>query len=242
MKKEKVLIIIPAYNEEDNIEKTYQSILEYNSNHKTNYDVLVVDDGSFDQTKKILTEHAIPHISLITNLGIGGAVQTGYKYALEHEYDIAIQLDGDGQHNTDDLEKLIQPILEKKADMVIGSRFVKDSKSQFKSSQLRRVGIRLISTIIKWKTKEKIYDTTSGFRAINRKLIKLFTEIYPMEYPEPISTVYILARGYKVKEIGVRMKDREGGKSSIHTWKNVYYMINVILNILLMKRGKKDAN
>ncbi len=242
MKKEKVLIIIPAYNEEDNIEKTYQSILEYNSNHKTNYDVLVVDDGSFDQTKKILTEHAIPHISLITNLGIGGAVQTGYKYALEHEYDIAIQLDGDGQHNTDDLEKLIQPILEKKADMVIGSRFVKDSKSQFKSSQLRRVGIRLISTIIKWKTGEKIYDTTSGFRAINKKLIKLFTEIYPMEYPEPISTVYILSRGYKVKEIGVRMKDREGGKSSIHTWKNVYYMINVILNILLMKRGKKDAN
>ena len=242
MKKEKVLVIIPAYNEEENIKSTYESIINYNKKNKTNYDVIVIDDGSFDKTKKILNENNIPHISLVTNLGIGGAVQTGYKYALENNYDIAIQFDGDGQHDVNYIEELIKPIREKKTNMVIGSRFIKDSESKFQSSQLRRVGIRLISSIIKLKTGKKIYDTTSGFRAIDKKLIKLFTEIYPMEYPEPISTVYILANGYKVKEIGVNMKDRTGGKSSIHTWKNAYYMINVILNILLMKRGKKNAN
>ena len=206
MKKEKVLVIIPAYNEEENIKSTYESIINYNKKNKTNYDVIVIDDGSFDKTKKILNENNIPHISLVTNLGIGGAVQTGYKYALENNYDIAIQFDGDGQHDVNYIEDLIKPIREKKANMVIGSRFIKDSESKFQSSQLRRVGIRLISSIIKLKTGQKIYDTTSGFRAIDKKLIKLFTEIYPMEYPEPISTVYILSHQFKVKEVGVNMK------------------------------------
>ena len=239
--KEKILIIIPAYNEEKNILSTYQEIINYNKKMKTKYDVIVINDGSYDKTENILKDNKIPHISLVTNLGIGGAVQTGYKYALENNYDVAIQFDGDGQHDVNCIKDLVKPILDKKANMTIGSRFIKKDSSEFQSSQLRRIGIKMISLVIKLKTKKKIYDTTSGFRAIDKNLIKLFTEIYPIEYPEPISTVYVLNHNYKVDEIGVNMKERKEGKSSIHTWKNFYYMINVILTILLLKRGKKNA-
>lgn len=240
-KKEKVLIIIPAYNEEKNIKETYNTIIQYNKKYKTNFDIIVINDGSYDNTENILKENKIPYISLVTNLGIGGAVQTGYKYALENNYDIAIQFDGDGQHDVNCIEDIIKPITEKKVNMVIGSRFVTKNSSEFKSSNFRRIGIRIISMIIKIKTGQKIYDTTSGFRAIDKNLIKLFTEIYPTEYPEPISTVNALNNHFIVEEVGVNMRERSGGKSSIHTWKNAYYMINVILTILLMKRGKKNA-
>lgn len=236
--KKKVLLIIPTFNEEENIKDTYDSIVNYNKKYKTNYDVMVINDGSYDNTKNILIKNNIPHISLITNLGIGGAVQTGYKYALENNYDIAIQFDGDGQHDIDYVKKIIQPIIEGNANMVIGSRFIEDNTSNFKSSSMRRVGIKLISFVIKLKTGKRIFDTTSGFRAIDKKLLALFTQIYPQEYPEPISSVNALMRDYKIVEIGVNMKERNGGKSSIRTWKNAYYMINVILTILLMKRGK----
>lgn len=234
----KVLIIIPAFNEEKNIKNTYDSIINYNKKNKANYDVMVINDGSYDKTQDILRKNNIPHISLITNLGIGGAVQTGYKYALENNYDIAIQFDGDGQHDINYVKKVIQPIIEEKAAMVIGSRFIDMNTSNFKSSGLRRVGIKLISHFIKLKTGKRIFDTTSGFRAIDKNLLYLFTQIYPQEYPEPISTVNALIRGYKVEEVGVNMKERNGGKSSIRTWKNAYYMVNVLLTILLMKRGK----
>lgn len=238
MKKEKILIVIPAFNEEKNIKNTYDSIINYNKKNKTSYDVIVINDGSYDKTPNILRKNNIPHISLITNLGIGGAVQTGYKYALENNYDIVIQFDGDGQHDVDYIKNIIQPIKDGKANMVIGSRFIDLNTSDFKSSGLRRVGIKLISMVIKFKTKKRIFDTTSGFRAIDKNLLYLFTQIYPQEYPEPISTVNALIRGYKVEEVGVNMKERNGGKSSIRTWKNAYYMINVLLTILLMKRGK----
>lgn len=234
-----VLIIIPAYNEEQNILKTYKTIIDYNNMNKTNFDVIVINDGSTDSTEDILTKNNIPHISLIHNLGIGGAVQTGYKYANINNYDIAIQYDADGQHDITYIDKIIKPIIDNQADMVIGSRFIKKNKDNFNSTFTRRIGIKIISFFIKLKTGKKIYDTTSGFRAINKKIINEFSNYYPFEYPEPISSVWLLKNKCNVSEVQVKMKEREFGKSSIHSWKNIYYMINVILSIILTHRRFK---
>lgn len=237
---EKILLVIPAYNEEKSILKVVNKIKNYNKEKGTNYDIIVINDGSKDKTEDILKENNINHIKLINNLGIGGAVQTGYKYALDNNYDIAVQFDGDGQHDIRYVDKIISPIIEKKANMVIGSRFIDDT-SKFKSSKARRVGIKLISLFIKLVTSQKIYDTTSGFRAVDRKLIETFSNSYPVEYPEPVSTTEILKMGYIVKEVSVSMNEREEGVSSIRMWKNCYYMINVILYILVigLRRYKK---
>jgi len=230
----KVLLIIPAYNEEENILRTYNSIIDSNKKNGTNYDVIVINDGSKDSTGFICKSNNIPTINLIHNLGIGGAVQTGYKYALKNNYDIAIQFDGDGQHDIESVKKIIKPLENGLADMVIGSRFVDDSVSEFKSTAARRLGINLISFLIKIVTRTKIYDTTSGFRACNKKVISLFAKSYPTEYPEPITTTELLKRKYIVVESGVKMQDRIGGVSSIGSWKNVYYMVNVILSIIII--------
>lgn len=237
-KNPKVLLIIPAYNEEKNILTVYKNICEYNKKAKTKLDVVFINDGSIDATEKILCENNINHIKLIQNLGIGGAVQTGYKYALYNDYDIAIQFDGDGQHNVNYVEALIKPILEENVDMTIGSRFIDSSSSEFKSSFLRRVGIKLISSCIHFKTRVRIYDTTSGFRASNKNAIAMFAIHYPLEYPEPISSVDVILSGMKIKEVPVSMNERLAGKSSINSWKNIYYMVNVVLSILLRKKGK----
>lgn len=237
-KNPKVLLIIPAYNEEKNILTVYKNICDYNKKAKIKLDVVFINDGSIDATEKILCENNINHIRLIQNLGIGGAVQTGYKYALYNDYDIAIQFDGDGQHNVNYVEALIKPILEENVDMTIGSRFIDSSSSEFKSSFLRRVGIKLISSCIHFKTRVRIYDTTSGFRASNKNAIAMFAIHYPLEYPEPISSVDVILSGMKIKEVPVSMNERLAGKSSINSWKNIYYMVNVVLSILLRKKGK----
>ena len=229
---EKVLIIIPAYNEEKSILNTIREIDKYNKHNKQKYDYIVINDGSTDTTEKILKENNINHISLPRNLGIGGAVQTGYQYAFYKQYDIAIQYDGDGQHDVNYVKEIIKPIEDGKADFVIGSRFVKQL-SKFRTSKARRLGIRVISFFIKLVTGIKIYDTTSGFRAANKKIITDFAASYPLEYPEPITTVELAKKGYRIEEVAVNMKERTGGKSSIHTWKSVYYMVNVILSILI---------
>lgn len=238
--KMKVLLIIPSYNEEENVLNNYKRIIKHNEKYKTNYDVIIVNDGSKDKTEKICKENNIPYISLIHNLGIGGAVQTGYKYAYEHGYDIAVQFDGDGQHDVRYVENIIKPIKDKKADMVIGSRFIDKNSSEFKTSRARRIGIKLISFFIKIITKKKIYDTTSGFRAVDKKLIERFASNYPVEYPEPVSTTEVLRLGYRVEEVPVSMNERENGVSSIKAWKNVYYMINVILSIVIIGLGVSD--
>lgn len=237
----KILIIIPAYNEEDSILKVVNQIYNYNIAKKTDFDVIVINDGSKDKTEDILLENNIKHIKLINNLGIGGAVQTGYKYAYYNNYDIAIQFDGDGQHDINYIKNIIEPIINKDANMVIGSRFIDKKTSSFKSSKVRRAGIKIISYFIKLVTSHKIYDTTSGFRAVDKKLIKLFSEKYPVEYPEPVSTTEILKKGYVVKEVPANMNERKTGESSIKMWKNYYYMINVILYILVIgvRRYKK---
>lgn len=231
---EKILLIIPAYNEEKSILNTVNSIYDYNKKNKTNYDIIVINDGSIDSTEKILCDNNIPHIKLIHNLGIGGAVQTGYKYALEHDYDIAIQFDADGQHDINSIENLINPITKKEANMVIGSRFIKKDSSEFKSTFARLIGIRIISFFMKLFTRKKIYDVTSGYRASDKKTIEHFSHTYPIEYPEPVSTVDLIKNGFKIKEVPVNMVERKGGTSSIHSWKKAYYMINVILSMFVL--------
>lgn len=238
---EKILIIIPAYNEEESILNTYTEILDYNQNYGTNYDVIVINDCSTDSTKEICIENNIPHISLIHNLGIGGAVQTGYKYAMLHNYDIALQYDGDGQHDVRYVKDIIDPIINDDADIVIGSRFVTEDASEFKSSTARRIGIKIISLAIKLVTRKKIYDVTSGFRAANKKVISEFANEYPVDYPEPITNTELLKRKYRVMEVPVAMRERGGGVSSIRSWKTIYFMINVVLSVLVVgiRRDKK---
>lgn len=231
---EKILIIIPAYNEEENILKTYKTIIDYNKKNKTNYDVIVINDGSRDKTSEICHNNKIPVIDLVHNLGIGGAVQTGYKYAYYHNYDIAIQYDGDGQHDVRYVKKIIEPIVKKEADMVIGSRFIEDIDT-FKSSFARRVGIKVISVFMKFSTGSKIYDTTSGFRACSKEIIYDFSLSYPNEYPEPVTTAEIVRKKFKIKEVSVEMNEREAGVSSIRAWKNIYYMLNVCLALVAVK-------
>ncbi len=241
MGKERVLIIIPAYNEEANILNTYKSIMDYNKEYKTNYKVMVINDGSNDNTENFLQEFNVPHIKLVQNLGIGGAVQTGYKYALENNFDIAIQFDGDGQHNVEYIKDLIAPIINNNVDLTIGSRFLKEGSSKFKSTKIRRMGIKVIAFFIKIFTGRKITDPTSGFRAANKSVIKIFAEDYPNDSPEPISFVKIARMGYKTREVAVSMNERVGGSSSItsNIWKPMYYMVNVCIAIMVTSFIKK---
>lgn len=236
----KVLLIIPAYNEQENILQTINKIKEYSDE----IDYIVINDGSTDNTEEILKQNNINHIKLVNNLGIGGAVQTGYKYAYENNYDIAIQFDGDGQHDVTYVPKICHPLIEGQADMCIGTRYLDKSSSEFQSTFMRRLGSNIISTFIKITTKTKITDPTSGFRAANKKVIEEFAKNYPTEYPEPESTVSLLVNGYKVKEEPVSMNERTGGVSSIRLWKSVDYMVKVVLAIIIdsISFRKKGGN
>lgn len=227
----KVLMIIPAYNEELNIENTVNKIVKYNKKSSNNIDYIIINDGSKDNTKEICIKNNYNVINLIHNLGIGGAVQTGYKYALENNYDVVIQFDGDVQHDENYIDSLVIEI-EKGNNFVIGSRFVSEL-SKFKSTGTRRLGIKILSFLIKLCTGKKIYDPTSGFRAADRKVIKLFAERYPTEYPEPESTVELISKKFKVKEVPVEMHEREFGTSSIKPLKSIYYMFSVSISIIV---------
>ncbi|MBF0818575.1 glycosyltransferase family 2 protein [Streptococcus acidominimus] len=231
----RVLVVIPAYNEEKSILKTVQSILDFKASKDLDFqlDYIVINDGSKDKTKKILIENGLNAIHLISNLGIGGAVQTGYKYALENGYDLAVQFDGDGQHDIQSLPNLLLPIQRGEADLVIGSRFMGEVRSEFQTSFMRRFGIRIISFVMQLVTGWKIYDTTSGYRVANRVIIGQFAERYPRKYPEPESTVHVLKRRRKVVEVPANMYDRVGGSSSITPLKSIRYMIEVCSSILI---------
>ena len=242
----KVLMIIPAYNESKSIVNTVNSIKNTKLKNDT-LDYVVINDGSKDNTKQVCTDNNINFIDLPMNLGIGGAVQTGYKYALYNDYDIAIQFDGDGQHDASYIEALVEEI-KKGNDIAIGSRFVAEL-SEFKSSAVRRVGINFLSRLIKFCTKKRIYDPTSGFRACNKTIIEEFALEYPTDYPEPDTIVSIIKKGYKVSEIPVKMNERKEGTSSLNAniFKPIYYMIKVSLAIIIAslstkKAGGKNAN
>ncbi len=227
----KVLMIVPAYNEELNIKDTISKIIEYKKKSNNEIDYIVINDGSTDKTKEVCEKNNYNIINLIHNLGIGGAVQTGYKYALENNYDVAIQFDGDGQHDENYIDKLVDEI-KKGNDFVIGSRFVSDL-SKFKSTGTRRMGIKFLSLLIKICTGKRIYDPTSGFRAANKRVIELFSKNYPTEYPEPESTTSLIRKKYKVGEIPVEMHERKHGTSSIKPLKSIYYMFSVSVAIII---------
>lgn len=236
----KVLLIIPAYNEEAAIQSTVGEIEAFRVNQKYQLDYVVINDGSRDNTQQVLDDNNLNHVQLILNLGIGGAVQTGYKYALEHDYDIAVQFDGDGQHDVNSLNNILKPLMNDSADLVIGSRFVEDSQSEFQTSTMRRFGVKIISFFIKLVTGMKVYDTTSGYRGANRKVIAFFAERYPVKYPEPESIVHLLKKRFRVSETGVNMFERQTGASSITPIKSVRYMTEVCLSIIIASLMKEN--
>lgn len=227
----KVLVIIPAYNEEKNIIGTVKSLECINEYFTLDY--IVINDGSKDNTASVCIKNNIKFINLVNNLGIGGAVQTGYKYAYLNDYDVAIQFDGDGQHDASFIINLVDEI-NKGYDLVVGSRFIKKTDG-FNSTFLRRLGIKFLSLLIKICTGKKIYDPTSGFRACNKRIIYDFAFDYPLDYPEPDTIVSVIKRGYKVNEISVRMHERKEGKSSlnINIFEPIYYMIKVSVAIII---------
>ncbi len=222
----KKLIIVPAYNEEENIEKTIEAIRR----ESPDFDYIIINDCSIDNTRQICERRGYNIVNLPINLGIGGAVQTGYKYAVKNGYDMAVQVDGDGQHDPEFLNAMAQYLEDNELDMVIGSRFI--NKEGFQSSGLRRIGIRFFSCLIRIVTGVVITDPTSGLRIAGRNVIEYFSMDYPKDYPEPESVVAILRKGMKVKEIPVVMRRREGGVSSISLKQSIYYMVKVPLAIL----------
>ncbi len=231
-----ILIIIPAYNEEDSIEKVLDNLVK----NYPEYDYIVINDCSNDGTRNILKSGNYNYLDLPINLGIGGGVQTGYAYAYENGYDIAIQMDGDGQHDPKYFKEAIDIIENGRADIVIGSRFL--NNEGFQSSGIRRFGISFLSLLIKIICGVEVKDVTSGYRIVNRKFIKLYSKEYAQDYPEPEAIVFANIHGAKIAEIPVIMNERLGGKSSISPFKSIYYMIKVSLAIILyritLERGK----
>jgi len=223
----KILIIIPAYNEEENIAHVISDI-------KRNFqqaDIVVVDDGSTDKTAKIAMELGVKIIALPFNLGIGAAMQTGYLYAEREGYDIAIQFDGDGQHRADQIVPLIEPIVDNISDVVIGSRFL--GGNPYCGTIPRLIGIKIFGRIVSFIIGKKLTDTTSGFRAVNRAVIKFYSENYPEDYPEVEALVLLHKAGFKIEEVPVRMEQRLRGRSSITPLQAFYYMVKVLLAMFI---------
>lgn len=225
----KVLIIIPAYNEAENIERVVDNIIE----NFPQYDYVVVNDGSKDATRDVCRKKGYQYLNLSVNLGIGGAVQTGYKYAKDKGYDIAVQIDGDGQHDIAYLENMLSYLEQGEADIIVGSRFLE--RKGFQSSKTRRIGIKILSILIFLCTGCRVKDVTSGFRAVNKDFIEIYAENYPSDYPEPEAIVQAVMHGGRIKEYPVIMRERCGGASSINFVKSIYYMIKVTLAILVCR-------
>lgn len=225
----KCLIIIPAYNEAGNIENVVNNLIT----NYPQYDYVIINDGSRDNTEKICLQNHYEVLNLPINLGIGGAVQTGYCYARDNDYDMAVQIDGDGQHDVAFLEGMIRLIEDGQADVVIGSRFVE--KEGFQSSKLRRTGISFLSGLARILTGVKVKDITSGYRLVNRRFIRIFAQDYPSDYPEPEAVVIAAVHGGRIAEYPVVMRERENGESSITFKRSVYYMIKVTLAMLIRR-------
>lgn len=231
-KSNKISIIIPCYNEENNI----SDLLTELYNYSTSYDNIVINDCSTDNTNLIAQNTGkATVISLPINLGVGGAVQTGFIFSQKQKSEYVIKIDGDGQHNPSYINDLLEPLYTGKADIVIGSRFLK-SNSGFKSTFFRRLGIKLLQISCKLLTGLNITDPTSGFRAYNKKALDFMAENYPnFDYPEPEEIILAYKNNLKIVEVPIEMRARQGGKSSISSVGSVYYMIKVILAMLFIK-------
>lgn len=224
----RVLVIIPAYNEQETIASVVSSLRA----HVPDYDLVVIDDGSTDDTAK--TVRGLPGVELVRlsyNLGIGNAVQTGFKYALRHGYDIAIQCDADGQHPVSQMKSLVDRLEQGDADMVIGSRYV--AHSAYVPSMSRRIGKSLLSRLVNFAIGGGITDTTSGFRAVNRRALRVLARHYPDDYPEAEALVILHRSGLRAVEIPVEMQPRQGGVSSIRPVHAAYYMVKVAMAICI---------
>lgn len=223
----KILTIVPAYNEAGSIEATITHIRAVD----LDLQIVVIDDCSTDQTAALAYAAGVDVVRLPINLGIGGAVQTGFRFAVDNHFDIAVQVDGDGQHDPAFIPDLIAPILENKADVVVGSRFIR--REGFQSLFMRRLGIRLFQHLNRLLIRQKITDSTSGFRAYNAAALRVLQHNYPVDYPEPEALVLLKKRRFRLAEVPVLMRNRHAGESSISGWKSIYYMIKVTLSILI---------
>ncbi|GMR05137.1 MAG: glycosyltransferase family 2 protein [Thermodesulfobacteriota bacterium] len=233
-KRPKTLIIIPAYNEEANIGGVISDVME----NVSEAHILVVDDGSFDSTATTARRHGVTVLSHPYNMGIGATMQTGYKYAAKKGYDIAVQVDADGQHLADQITHLLGPLIEKKADLVVGSRFI--AESGYRPSLARSAGMAFFSRLVSFIIKEKVTDTTSGFRAAGRPCIEFFSHRYPDDYPEVEALVLLHKKGFSIMEVPVKMAERKGGRSSITPVWSLYYMIKVLLAIMVDMLKRPD--
>lgn len=225
----KVLVIIPCYNEEENIERVVTDLRRA----APDVDYLIVNDCSTDRSAAICRENGFSYLSLPINLGIGGGVQSGYLYAKENNYDITVQMDGDGQHDPAYLQAVIEPVARGELDMCIGSRFLK--KEGFQTSFMRRMGIRILSTLLRILCGVKILDVTSGFRACSKQLTAFYAQNYAQDYPEPEAIITAVLAGYRVGEAPVQMRERMGGASSINALKSVYYMVKVTISLIVFR-------
>jgi glycosyltransferase involved in cell wall biosynthesis len=238
LKRSNILVIIPCYNEEPNIRR----VIERLQSACPTVDYLVINDCSTDRSAEILQQNGYSYVCLPVNLGIGGGVQTGYRYARDNGYEIAVQMDGDGQHDPAYLERVIAPVQAGKLDMCIGSRFLE--KEGFQSSPLRRFGINFLSGMIYLLSGTRVRDVTSGFRATGPAMTAFFAEHYAADYPEPEAILAATLRGFAVGEVPVVMEERMGGISSIRSFKSVYFMIKVSLSLLVDRisiRRRKDG-
>ena len=227
----KTLVIIPAYNESGHIEAVVSCV------SRAGFDYVVVNDGSSDSTADICRARGFNFLDLKENLGIGGAIQAGHKYALANGYDVDIQFDGDGQHDVDCIPDLLK-LIEDGADLAVGSRFLEPSEG-FKSTFMRRVGIKWLSTVINLVSGLRVTDPTSGFRATGHRALEAFSDDYPVDYPEPESIVAAKKKGMSVAETQVTMHERQGGQSSIGVISSVYYMIKVTFAVVLVGLGRE---
>jgi glycosyltransferase involved in cell wall biosynthesis len=219
--------VVPAYNEAESIASVIAEIREAD----LGFDIVVVDDGSTDRTAQIAAQAGAHVVRLPYNLGIGGAVQTGYQYARDNDFQIAVQIDGDGQHDPKEVPKLLGPLLDDTADMVVGTRFG-DSEG-YHGPRTRRLGIRIFALMVSLIVRQRVTDTTSGFRAINRRGIILFASDYPHDYPEVEATVLVFKHRLRMIEVPVSMRERAGGRSSITAVRSFYYMVKVSLALFV---------
>jgi glycosyltransferase involved in cell wall biosynthesis len=223
----KRIAIVPALNEEATVGRVIDEIRAFDPG----FDIVVVDDGSVDRTAGIAADRDAHVLRLPFNLGIGGAVQTGYRFAFEHGYDVAVQVDGDGQHDAAQLSTILAPVLAGEADLAVGSRFT--GSGAYRSSFTRRIGIQIFARIVSGIVRQKVTDTTSGFRAVNRKGIALFAADYPHDYPEVEATVMCVRHKLRLTEVPVEMRERGGGASSITAVRSIYYMTKVLLALFV---------
>ena len=221
------IAVVPAFNEERNIGRLLGELAALDPD----LEVVVVSDGSTDRTAEVAAAGGAHVVSLPFNLGIGGAVQTGFRFAWEGGYELAVRLDGDGQHDPGQLRAVVAPVVADEADLAIGSRFLE--RGGYRSSAARRVGIRVLARVVSWIAHERLTDTTSGFQALNRKTIRLFAADLPRDYPEVEGLVMAIRHRLRVKEVPVTMREREHGRSSIGSLASVYYMFKVLLAVFV---------